>query len=86
MIIKFTYLSSEAGGYRLPFFFRPLFAETSYVSFVLARDHLGIPQKFHDWKKGEKKGESSDLTFFETQKVETFFLTFFGPFTCIWFL
>jgi hypothetical protein len=35
-------------------------------------------------KKGEKKGESSDLTFFETQKVETFFLTFFGPFTYLW--
>ncbi len=24
------------------------FAETSYVRFVLARDHLGIPKKFHD--------------------------------------
>ena len=66
----------KAGGYRLPFFFRPLFAETSYVSFVPARDHLGIPKKFHDWKKGEKKGEPSDLTFFETQKVETFFSPF----------
>ena len=32
----------------VPFFFRPLFTETSYVRFVLARDHLGIPKKFHD--------------------------------------
>ena len=39
---------AKAGGYRLPFFFRPLFAETSYVGFVLARDLLGIPKKFHD--------------------------------------
>jgi len=35
-------------------------------------------------KKVKKKvSPTSDLTFFETQKVETFFLTFFGPFTCI---
>jgi hypothetical protein len=30
------------------FLFSPLFAETSYVSFVPARDHLGIAKKFHD--------------------------------------
>ena len=73
----------KAGGYSLPFF-RPLFAETSYVRFVPASDYLGIAFLFHDWKKGEKKGEPSDLTFFETQKVETFFLTFFGPLTYLW--
>mgnify|MGYP006201113239 CR=1 FL=1 len=75
---------SKAGCNNFFFFF--FFAESSYVSFVPASDYLGIAFLFHDWKKGEKKGEPSDLTFFETQKVETFFLTFFGPFTCIWFL
>ena len=65
-------------------FFRPLFAKTSYVSFVPARDHSGISKKFHDWKKGEKKGEPSDVTFSETQTVETFFLTFFGLLTYLW--
>ena len=34
-------------------------------------------------KKGGEKGEPSDLTFFGTQKVETFFLTFFGSPTCL---
>jgi hypothetical protein len=29
-------------------FFRPLFAETSYVSFVPAHDHLDIAKIFHD--------------------------------------
>jgi hypothetical protein len=45
---------------------------------------LDIAKIFHDWKKGGEKGESSDLTFFGTQKVETFFLTFFGSPTCLW--
>jgi hypothetical protein len=34
-------------------------------------------------EKSEEKGEPSDLTFFGTQKVETFFLTFFGSLTCL---
>ena len=41
-------VTCKAGGYRLPFFFRPLFAETSYVRFVPASDHLGIACLFHD--------------------------------------
>jgi len=61
-------------GYR----FFHLFAETLYVSFVPASDHLGITCIYPQLKKGEENGEPSDLTFFGTQKVETFFLTFFG--------
>ncbi len=45
---EFRLILYEAGGYRLPFFFRPLFAETSYVRFVPASNYLGIAFLFHD--------------------------------------
>ena len=56
-------------------FFLHLFAETLYVIWILP--------VYSMIEKKVEKGEPSDLTFFGTQKVETFILTFFGSPTCL---
>ena len=57
--------------------------KTSYVHFVPGGVHLGIACLFHSWKI-IKKGEPSNLTFLGGQKVEPFYLTFFGSPTRLW--
>jgi hypothetical protein len=60
-------------------FFSRIFAETSYVRFVPASDHLGIACSFHIEKKVEKKVSPPISPFSEHKRWKLFFSPFLVP-------
>ena len=82
--VLITFLQLLGRWLQVTFFFSSSLRRNVVCTFCTCARSFGYSQKIPRLKKRWKKGESSDLTFFETQKVETFFLTFFGPFTCLW--